>query len=88
MQLNFERGSKKAKLVNTASSKGHLISKCLYGVSNSQKINLKTYIFALAYWGGNFWSFFGDKTDALAIWVQLYKKKKNVVDLYKLSTFQ
>ena len=27
---------------------------------------LKTYIFALAYQGGNFWSFFGDKTDAFS----------------------
>ena len=35
--------------------KGHLISKCHFGVFNSsKKTNLKTLIFALAYWGRNF----------------------------------
>ena len=39
-------------------TKGQLISKCLLGVSNSPK-NLKTQIFALAYWGRNFSFVFG-----------------------------
>ena len=42
------------------SVKGQLISKCLFGISNSpKKTNLKTKIFALAYWGRNFSFIFG-----------------------------
>ena len=57
-------------------TKGQLISKCLLGVSNSPK-NLKTQIFALAYWGRNFCSFLGEL------------KNQNVISkLTDLSYFQ